>query len=727
MHIDEPANLINTQITKSLSSEPVPTSTPSADWRAKGEADPFGTEYDCERAKLCLGSLTDDQLANAVYLHNHRELDLEAVLRGEPSSIVLLTAAKERIRWLSRALVKAQELLILEQEKSAAAVEIAAEILAQPDPVAPQEKVMNDTTGALTDAQRKLVTDIWMKHDPTSFNVQSTMLRFVEEVVTTLDIAAAAPTDEPEAPKPPIAIEALKEDIQTDPEYAWVWQSTLAMRIKDSLGCSNVQGNKAAASIMELVFDVDVRKLKEWNHDPEPQIDSRIPIDPENLKLVLRTISGLENTKIYSDRDRGYNKALDHVSEKIAELFTTVFDAQIAKIDLLISEEEQSTIGTLTELLYEVWNAFDNAEETRDGDHIINKVQYRLIDTHLDKLDALPSDPLHEQRAPGKARWALRRLLPTTGLTNLEDMPNTQPQSIKLKAENQVKGVPDFSSWQATEARIKQLMEDVGLPNSQSLAQAFKQLKMEVTLYHSESPWEQSDSEDPGIPPGATLPEFNETWLHEKSGAYYKVLGITSKPDPEKATKHPQSVYYEGPDGRRWVRTLSSWFQSFTPYAPALHIAGVLKKGDMRVIDGVTWHCTDPKIDRWVSQGSSDPECLCKVGDGVPHAETCPVTSHVRALFAASGESAQGSEHSAAVEPELSEDETKFLELIRANPGYKFNSGEAYDRDGNSVWGRLESLGLIRCVGSYKWAIASLTDEEVHAARMGRFPGNSAT
>jgi hypothetical protein len=306
-------------------------------------------------------------------------------------------------------------------------------------------------------------------------------------------------------------------------------------------------------------------------------------------------------------------------------------------------------------------------------------------------------------------------------------MPNTQPQSIKLKAENQVKGVPDFSSWQATEARIKQLMEDVGLPNSQSLAQAFKQLKMEVTLYHCGSPWEQSDSEDPGISPGATLPEFNETWLHEKSGAYYKVLGITSKPDPEKATKHPQSVYYEGPDGRRWVRTLSSWFQSFTPYAPALHIAGVLKKGDMRVIDGVTWHCTDPEIDRWVSQGSSDPECLCKVGDGVPHAETCPVTSHVRALFAASGESAQGSEHSAAVEPELSEDETKFLELIRANPGYKFNSGEAYDRDGNSMWGRLESLGLIRCVGSYKWAIASLTDEEVHAARMGRFPGNSAT
>lgn len=383
----------------------------------------------------------------------------------------------------------------------------------------------------------------------------------------------------------------------------------------------------------------------------------------------------------------------------------------------------------------------------------------------LRTLRSLLEDELMDARVDGKAIEVVDTsvkitAIPIKSIQACLDNSYTQRQLIELKAKNQVKGVPDFSSWQVTEARIKQLMEDVGLPNSQSLAQAFKQLKMEVTLYHCGSPWEQSDSEDPGIPPGAMLPEFNETWLHEKSGAYYKVLGITSKPDPEKATKHPQSVYYEGPDGRRWVRTLSSWFQSFTPFAPALHIAGVLKKGDMRVIDGVTWHCTDPEIDRWVSQGSSDPECICKADDGVPHAETCPVTSHVRALFAASGESAQGSAtatlsisdtlvlsdtikefadtrqnffpvgqkvEATELQPVLSEDETKFLELIRANPGYKFNSGEAYDRNGNPMWGRLESLGLIRAVGSYKWAIASLTDEEIRAARMGRFPGNSAT
>jgi hypothetical protein len=82
-------------------------STPAAQWREKGEADPFGKEYDCERAALTLGRLTDDELANAVFLHDHRTLDVEAILRGEPSSIALLTAAKERIRWLSRALEKA--------------------------------------------------------------------------------------------------------------------------------------------------------------------------------------------------------------------------------------------------------------------------------------------------------------------------------------------------------------------------------------------------------------------------------------------------------------------------------------------------------------------------------------------------------------------------------------------------------------------------------------------
>lgn len=71
-------------------------------WREKGEPDPHAGKYDGEVSELTLGYYTDDQLANAVFLHDHRSLDLNAALRGEPTSITLLTAAKERIRWLSR-------------------------------------------------------------------------------------------------------------------------------------------------------------------------------------------------------------------------------------------------------------------------------------------------------------------------------------------------------------------------------------------------------------------------------------------------------------------------------------------------------------------------------------------------------------------------------------------------------------------------------------------------
>ena len=85
-------------------------STPAAAWRVLGEPDPHSPHYyNRARATLTLGSLTDDELANAVFMHDHRSLNLQAIMRGEPSSVALLTAAKERIRWLSRALVKATD------------------------------------------------------------------------------------------------------------------------------------------------------------------------------------------------------------------------------------------------------------------------------------------------------------------------------------------------------------------------------------------------------------------------------------------------------------------------------------------------------------------------------------------------------------------------------------------------------------------------------------------
>lgn len=84
--------------------------TPGAKWRAEGSHDPHGERYDCERANLCMGDLTDDELANGVHLHGNEPLDIDKVMSQTPGyhpSIAWLTAAKDRIRWLSRALEQA--------------------------------------------------------------------------------------------------------------------------------------------------------------------------------------------------------------------------------------------------------------------------------------------------------------------------------------------------------------------------------------------------------------------------------------------------------------------------------------------------------------------------------------------------------------------------------------------------------------------------------------------
>ena len=76
----------------------VEAATPSAKWRTNGETDPHGSRYDCERAKLAKGHLTDDELANGIFMASRNDLDL----------ISWQQAAKDRIRWLSRALDQAE-------------------------------------------------------------------------------------------------------------------------------------------------------------------------------------------------------------------------------------------------------------------------------------------------------------------------------------------------------------------------------------------------------------------------------------------------------------------------------------------------------------------------------------------------------------------------------------------------------------------------------------------
>lgn len=76
----------------------VAASTPAARWREEGKPDPHGERFNRERAALMMGDMTDDEIANEVFLYDHR-MGLK--------SMVYLTAAKERIRWLSRRLVDA--------------------------------------------------------------------------------------------------------------------------------------------------------------------------------------------------------------------------------------------------------------------------------------------------------------------------------------------------------------------------------------------------------------------------------------------------------------------------------------------------------------------------------------------------------------------------------------------------------------------------------------------
>lgn len=82
-----------------------PAGTPSSNWAAAGEPDPHGDRYNCERAALVMGNITDDELANGAFLNYDQPLNLAGILAGTHSApIAWMTAVKDRIRWLSRKL-----------------------------------------------------------------------------------------------------------------------------------------------------------------------------------------------------------------------------------------------------------------------------------------------------------------------------------------------------------------------------------------------------------------------------------------------------------------------------------------------------------------------------------------------------------------------------------------------------------------------------------------------
>lgn len=104
---DEPVSMASAQRWLSYLFE-LGRRTPGAHWRQVDGVDPHGSQYDCERSALPLGRYTDDELANAVFLHYDQRPALPDVLAGRAHMpITYVTAAKDRIRWLSRALARA--------------------------------------------------------------------------------------------------------------------------------------------------------------------------------------------------------------------------------------------------------------------------------------------------------------------------------------------------------------------------------------------------------------------------------------------------------------------------------------------------------------------------------------------------------------------------------------------------------------------------------------------
>lgn len=61
------------------------------------------------------------------------------------------------------------------------------------------------------------------------------------------------------------SVQILKDNLQTDMDYAWTWFCNIAVPMQDE-GISHEVSNKAAARIMQNCFGVDITKCKYYKY-----------------------------------------------------------------------------------------------------------------------------------------------------------------------------------------------------------------------------------------------------------------------------------------------------------------------------------------------------------------------------------------------------------------------------------------------------------------------------
>jgi hypothetical protein len=293
--------------------------------------------------------------------------------------------------------------------------------------------------------------------------------------------------------------------------------------------------------------------------------------------------------------------------------------------------------------------------------------------------------------------------LPCPICNGTEGCDHPVPERMRAAAERK-----DDPAWKKSDDRIKRLMEQVGMVNNHSLYQAFKQHETEVMLAMGYDAWGKVEEPNPTTSPANEIQ-----------------VALQSLTDALKADRE-----YTW----RWQATLSMTILESLGCTPehankaAADLMLRLFSIDMR--NDREWQSAEPSTDLFVTRAQLEKirASIC----GLAHTKTYgdkdrgynKAIGHVSEMletFLIVRESKPEETKSEQDKlPELSKAHQDFLDLVKANPGYKFNSGEAYDADGNALWTLLEERGLIRSVGSYKWVMAALSDEEVWAAQVSR-------